>query len=394
MRILVLGGDGYLGWPTALYFSRRGHVVAVLDNFAKRRWEAELDVAPLLPIGTLQERILAWREITGAKIQAFAGDLQEYDFVEFAVEEFGPDAIIHYGQQPSAPYSMRDLRGAVTTQVNNLVGTLNVLWAMKEVAPQSHLVKLGTMGEYGTPNIDIEEGFFEVEHKGRRDLVAFPKRPGSFYHLSKVHDSHNIMFASKTWELASTDLNQGIVYGIDTEETRLDERLATSFHYDSIFGTVLNRFCVQAVTGLPLTIYGRGGQRRGFLNIRDVIRCVELTVLNPARAGEYRVFNQFTETFSVCELAALVSQAASKLGLEVATHHLENPRVESEDHYYKPAHTQLHELGLQPHLLTEETLAEILGRIQGASYRVRKEIILPSESWSRKSRAMKARASL
>jgi len=297
VRILVLGGDGYLGWPTAMYLSKRGHAVGVVDNFAKRRWEMELNVEPLIPIRTLHDRVKAWEEVTGRRIELFVGDLRNYAVVESALETFRPDALVHYGEQPSAPYSMIDHNRAVFTQMNNVAGTLNVLWSMKKVVPECRLVKLGTMGEYGTPNIDIEEGFIEIDHRGRRDVLPFPKQAGSFYHLSKVHDSHNIMFACRVWKLASTDLNQGVVYGITTDETGLDERLETSFHYDEAFGTALNRFCVQAVAGIPLTVYGRGGQRRGFLNIRDTIQCVELAILNPARCGEYRVFNQFTKRF-------------------------------------------------------------------------------------------------
>ena len=262
MKILILGGDGYLGWPTAMYFSRRGHDVAVLDNFAKRRWEMELNVEPLIPIRTLHDRVGAWGALTGKHIELFVGDLRNYGVVEGVLDSFQPEAIVHYGEQPSAPYSMMDHNRAIFTQVNNITGTLNVLWAIRKVVPECHLVKLGTMGEYGTPNIDIEEGFIEVEHKGRRDVLPFPCQPGSFYHLSKVHDSHNVRFACKTWKLSATDLHQGIVYGSETDETWLDERLETSFHYDQVFGTALNRFCVQAVAGIPLTVYGKGQQSR------------------------------------------------------------------------------------------------------------------------------------
>jgi UDP-sulfoquinovose synthase len=336
LRILVLGGDGYLGWPTAMYLSARGHAVGVVDNFAKRRWEVELNVEPLIPIATLHDRVKAWKEVTGRTIDLYVGDLRNYAAVKGILEAFRPEAIIHYGEQPSAPYSMIDHNRAVFTQVNNLTGTLNVLWALREGAPDCHLVKLGTMGEYGTPNIDIEEGFLEVEYKGRKDVLPYPKQAGSIYHLSKVHDSHNILFACRAWKLRSTDLNQGVVYGIETDETKLDARLATSFHYDEVFGTALNRFCVQAVVGIPLTVYGRGGQTRGFLNIRDTLRCVELAAVNPPQAGEYRVFNQFTETFDVLGLAAMVKREGDKLGIDVQIEHLKNPRVEAEQHYYNP----------------------------------------------------------
>jgi len=381
MRILVLGGDGYLGWPTAMYLSARGHDVGVVDNFAKRRWEMELNVEPLMPIRTLHDRVKAWYELTGKRIELFVGDLRSYELVRRAFEAFGPEAMVHYGEQPSAPYSMIDHSRAVFTQMNNLAGTLNVLWAMRELFPTSHLVKLGTMGEYGTPNIDIEEGFIEIEYKGRRDVLPYPKQAGSFYHLTKVHDSHNILFACRAWKLRSTDLNQGVVYGIETDETGLDERLATSFHYDEVFGTALNRFCVQAVAGIPLTVYGRGGQTRGFLNIRDTLRCVELSILSPPQAGEYRVFNQFTETFNVLELAQMVKAQSEKLGLQVQINHLKNPRVEAEQHYYNPKHTKLIELGLQPRLLSDELLQSMVKRVQEHAHRIKKDIILPQVTW-------------
>ena len=381
MRILVLGGDGYLGWPTAMYLSRRGHVVGLMDNFAKRRWETELNVEPLIPICTLHDRIGAWQEVTGEKIDLFVGDLRNYGVVEGVLETFRPEVIVHYGEQPSAPYSMIDHNRAVFTQVNNVTGTLNVLWAMKKVARGCHLVKLGTMGEYGTPNIDIEEGFIEIEHKGRKDVLPFPCQPGSFYHLSKVHDSHNIRFACRTWKLAATDLHQGVVYGIETDETGLERHLETSFHYDDIFGTALNRFCVQAVAGTRLTVYGKGGQNRGFLNIRDTLRCVELAVLNPAKAGEYRVFNQFTETFTVGQLAELVVQQAQKLEIFATIEHVENPRVELEEHHYNPAHTKLLALGLEPHLLSDVLIDSMLKRVEKFKYRIKYDLIRPRVKW-------------
>jgi len=382
MRILILGGDGYLGWPTAMYLSARGHTAGVVDNFAKRRWEMELNVEPLIPIHTLHDRVAAWQEVTGRKIELFVGDLRNYGAVREAVESFQPEAVVHYGEQPSAPYSMMDHNRAVFSQTNNIVGTLNLLWVLREVAPACHLVKLGTMGEYGTPNIDIEEGFIEIEYKGRRDLLPYPKQPGSFYHLSKVHDSHNILFACRVWKLRSTDLNQGVVYGIETDETEIDPRLATSFHYDEVFGTALNRFCVQAVAGIPLTVYGRGGQTRGFLNIRDTLRCVELSILNPPQAGEYRVFNQFTETFTVLELAELVQKQAAHLGIEARLEHLENPRLEAEAHYYNPRHQKLIDLGLEPHLLSDVLIDSMLTEIREHAGRIKPNIIQPRVRWA------------
>jgi len=380
-KILILGGDGYLGWPTAMYLSRRDYAVAVMDNFAKRRWEMELNVEPLIPIHTLHDRVKAWHEVSGKQIELFVGDLRNYSAVEQVLEKFQPDAIVHYGEQPSAPYSMIDHNRASFTQVNNVTGTLNVLWAVRKVVPECRLVKLGTMGEYGTPNIDIEEGFIRIEHNGRHDVLPFPCQPGSFYHLSKVHDSHNMRFACRVWNLAATDLHQGVVYGIETDETRMDERLQTSFHYDEVFGTALNRFCVQAVAGIPLSVYGKGGQKRGFLNIRDTLRCIELAIVNPAKAGEYRVFNQFTETFSINELAELVVRQAGKLGIAAIIEPLDNPRVELEEHYYNPVHTKLLELGLEPRLLSDVLIDSVIERVKTYASRIKHDIVLPRVKW-------------
>ena len=380
-RILVLGGDGYLGWPTAMAFSRKGHRVAVVDNFAKRRWEMEIGVQPLTALPTLHDRARAWREVTGLEIELFIGDLTDYAFVESVISSFRPDAVIHYGEQPSAPYSMIDVRTATYTQSNNVIGTLNVLFAIRDLAPDTHLVKLGTMGEYGTPNIDIEEGYLTVSHNGRDHTFLYPKTPGSLYHLTKVHDSHNIHFACRIWGLRATDLNQGVVYGIETDETALDRRLATSFHYDEVFGTALNRFCVQAVIGHPLTVYGEGGQTRGYLNIRDTIQCVELAVANPADRGELRVYNQFTEQFSVLELAERVRDAATRLGREVLIDRVPNPRKELESHYYNARHTKLLQLGLEPHYLSEALIGDMIGTIERHRDAINRDVILQGVKW-------------
>jgi UDP-sulfoquinovose synthase len=383
MRILILGGDGYLGWPTAMHFSTRGHDVHLLDNYLRRRAHQENATDSLLPIGEdLGARVSLWKALSGKEIGFTEGDLCDPAVAERTVRDFEPEAIIHYGEMPSAPYSMVDRAHAVFTQYNNVVGTLNVLFLMRDVVPDAHLVKLGTMGEYGTPNIDIEEGFIEVRHKGRSDTLPFPKQPGSFYHASKVHDSVNIQLACKIWDLRATDLNQGVVYGVQTEETKGDPRLATRFDYDEIFGTTLNRFCLQAVIGHPLTVYGHGGQTRGFLNIVDTLRCVELAALNPAERGEFRVFNQFTEQFSVLDLAELVKRAGAEVGLDVTVDHVDNPRVELEEHYYNPVHTKLLDLGLEPHYLSEtliESMFEILGRHKD---RVIKDHIMPRTRWA------------
>jgi UDP-sulfoquinovose synthase len=382
MRILILGGDGYLGWPTAMHFARRGHQVHAVDNYLRRRAHEEAGTDSLTPVGeSLPARARDFGEVTSLEIGVTEGDLTEWGLVERVFREFEPEAIVHYGEMPSAPYSMIDREHALFTQTNNVMNTLNVLYAMAELAPDAHLVKLGTMGEYGTPNIDIEEGFIEIHHKGRSDTLPFPKLPGSMYHLSKVHDSHNIQFACRIWGLRSTDLNQGVVYGIQTEETEVDERLMTRFDYDEVFGTALNRFCLQAVIGHPLTVYGKGGQTRGYLNIVDTLQCVELAVQNPPETGEYRVFNQFTEQFSVVQLAELVRRAGAEVGIDVRVDHLENPRVEMEEHYYNPMHTKLLDLGLQPHLLSETLIESMFTAIDRYKDRVIADHILPATRW-------------
>ena len=382
MRILILGGDGYLGWPTALRFSARGHEVSVVDNFSRRRWHTEHGTASLTPIGELDERIAAWREVSGEQIRSYVGAVEDGDFLDEVVAETRPEAIVHYGQQASAPFSMLSRERAVETQHANVIGNLNLLFAMRDHVPDAHLVKLGTMGEYGQPDIDIEEGYIEIEHKGRKDTLPYPKLPGSLYHCSKVHDSTNIHFACRTWGLRATDLNQGVVYGVETEETARDERLVTRFDYDELFGTVLNRFCVQAVIGHPLTVYGAGQQTRGFLNIRDTLACVELAALNPAERGEFRVFNQFTEQFSVMQLAGLVKEAGEHLGYSVEIQHYENPRVEKEEHYYNAIHTKLLDLGLEPTLLGEELVESIIHAIERHKGRVIETAIAPQTRWN------------
>ncbi|MQA16797.1 MAG: NAD-dependent epimerase/dehydratase family protein [Pseudonocardiaceae bacterium] len=378
MRILVLGGDGYLGWPTALHLSDRGHEVAVLDNFARRSYDDELGVRSLVPIEPLRHRADVWQELSGKRIDVYVGDLCDAEFTTDTLRHFRPDAVVHYAEQRAAPYSMIDRKHAVYTQHNNLVGNLNLLFAIAELDRDIHLVKLGTMGEYGTPNIDIEEGWLDVEHNGRRDRVLFPKKPGSFYHLSKVHDSHNIEFACRIWGLRATDLNQGVVYGQQTDQTAGDARLATRFDYDAIFGTVLNRFVIQAVLGHPLTVYGTGGQTRGLIDIRDTVECIRLACENPADAGEFRVFNQMTESMSVADIAKTV--AASYPG-GVDVEYLDNPRVEQAEHYYNVVHTGLVELGLQPHLLSDTLIESLFGIAEAHRDRVDLAAMRPTVNW-------------
>src|SRR5579863_4183443 len=381
MRIAVLGGDGYCGWATALHLSNRGHSVAIVDNFIRRQWDFELGVQTLTPIRPLSDRLKIWQELTGKQIDLFVGDVMDYDFLSTTIKAIEPEAVVHFAEQRAAPYSMIDRKHAVFTQVNNVVGTLNLLFALREFQPDCHLIKLGTMGEYGTPNIDIEEGYITIQHNGRTDTVPYPKQPGSFYHLSKVHDSHNIMFTCKIWGLRATDLNQGVVYGTMTDEVAMDEALINRLDYDEVFGTVLNRFCVQAAIGQPLTVYGSGGQTRGFLDIRDTVRCIELACLSPAKRGECRVYNQFTQQFSVLDIAQKVQEAGKDLGIKVEIDHIPDPRVEAEHHYYNAKHSKLLDMGLQPHFLSDSLLDSLMNIALKYKDRADPTIMLPQVNW-------------
>ncbi|MGD0827280.1 MAG: transposase [Desulfobaccales bacterium] len=295
--------------------------------------------------------------------------------------QFEPEAVIHYAEQPAAPYYMMGHQQAIFTLTNNLVSTANLIHAVKECNPDCHIIKLGTMRVYGTPNIDIEEDYLEVAHKGRKHKFLYPETPGSLYHLTKAQNGDMLYFYCRIWSIRVTDLNQGPVYGVETEESSQDDRLFPIFNYDDIFGTVLNRFLVQAVGGFPLKVYGKGGQTRGYLNLKDTLACMELSLLNPAAAGEYRVFNQFVETFSVNDLAQKVQEAGRDLGLKVEIQHIANPRSEAEEHYYNPAHTGLLSLGLQPHYLDTAVLRDMLGLVQKYSENIDPGLIVPQVRW-------------
>jgi UDP-sulfoquinovose synthase len=348
MKVFIAGIDGYLGWPLAQYLTARGHEVAGADMMLRREWVAEVGSTSAIPIYSREERLAAFRERFGKDLDFRVGDFLDYDFVKDFFTEFQPDAIVHFGQVPSAPYSMIDQQHTVFTQHNNVIGNLNILYAIKEVCPDTHLIKLGTMGEYGTPNVDIPEGFFEIEFRGRRDRLPFPRQAASFYHWSKVHDSNNTMYACKIWGVRATDIMQGVVFGTRIDEMGDDSRLFSRVDFDQCFGTAINRFCCQAVIGHPLTLFGAGHQKRGFLPLRDSMQCIALCVENPPEAGEYRVFNQFEETYTISELAEMVQEVGAEVGLEVDIFQYDNPRNEAAEHYYKPDRQHLIDLGYQP----------------------------------------------
>ena len=382
MRILILGGDGYCGWASSLHLAACGHDVTIVDSLARRRWDRQLGIESLIPLEPPLQRLAAWDAAGGRRIGFIQADVTDYAALCDAFDAARPDAIVHFGQQRSAPFSMISRDHAAMTLVNNTLGNLNVLWALRERAPAAHLVKLGTMGEYGTPNIEIEEGFIEIQHKGRRDTLPFPKMPNSFYHLTKVHDSDQIYFACRTWGLRATDLNQGIVYGLETQHTPADSALANRYDYDGVYGTVLNRFCVQAAAGIPLTVHGTGGQTRAFLDIRDTVRCVQLAIEHPAKTGEYRVFNQYTELFAVRELAARVAKVARRMGLEARVVQIGNPRLEREEHFYQTTNDGLRRLGLKPTPLQDETIRRSIEVAQRHRDRIDLEMVGASVRWN------------
>src|SRR5215470_1312475 len=380
MRVMILGGDGYLGWPTAMAFASAGHDVCAVDNYLRRTIARETNSEALMANPLLPERAGLFERLTGRRMEIAVGDCCDFAFLSDLLRTFQPEAVVHYAEQPSAPYSMIGYEEARTTLANNLMATFNVIWAVLEQAPACHIVKLGTMGEYGEPNIDIEEGWIEIEHKGRKDRVLFPKRPGSYYHLSKVHDSHNIEFACRIWGLRATDLNQGIVYGQQTPETSRDDRLATRYDYDAVFGTVLNRFVIQSVLGEPLTIYGSGSQVRGIIEIRDTVSCLELACENPAERGEFRVFNQMTQSLSITQMAETIARVSPE---KVTIEHLANPRVEEEGHHYNVVHSGMVELGLEPHLLSDTLIESLFEITKRFAHRVRTEAMIPTIDWRR-----------
>ncbi len=385
MKILIIGADGYLGWPTAMRLSSKGHKVYGVDNFSKRKIELENGIKPLFKIETMHNRTKEWNKTNPKKkIEFHYGDLLNHRFIYQLVSKIKPDAIIHYGEQPSAPYSMVGREQAVFTQHNNVIGNLNLIFAIKKYCPSTHLIKLGTMGVYGTPNIDIEEGYLRIKHKNRSDLIQFPVKPHSYYHLSKAHDSLNLSFASRVWGLRVTDLNQGVVYGTETKETILNDKFKTSFHYDHLFGTVINRFCLQAAIGKPLTIYGKGAQVRTFLNIEDTLNCIQLAIKNPAKRGEFKVRNQFTEIFSIEQLAKKIKKASQKINLKINIKHLKNPRHEMAKHYYKPSNKSFLKLGLKPKLLSDEFLISEIKKIEKIKSNIDLDTIDPTVKWDQK----------
>jgi UDP-sulfoquinovose synthase len=389
--VFIAGVDGYLGWSLALYLARRGHDIGGADTYLRRDWVAEMGSQSATPIRRMTERLEAFTDNFEKNLEFKKGNLQDYNFVLNCLKSFQPDAIVHLGEMPSAPYSMIDIEHAGFTMTNNLLGTLNILYAMKECCPKAHLLKLGTMGEYGTPNIDIPEGFFTIEYRGRTDTLPFPRQAGSWYHQTKVHDTNNIMFACKIWGLRSTDIMQGVVFGTRIDEMGGDERLLTRFDFDQCFGTAINRFCAQAVIGQPISPFGKGRQRRGFLPLRDSMQCLTIALENPPNEGEYRVFNQFEEVYDVTELALKVQKVGGSLGWNIEVRNVENPRMEREEHYYNPDHRHLLDLGYRPTHDVESEMRIMLDDLMKYRTRIdaRREALTPDIHWDGSRRKVK-----
>jgi UDP-sulfoquinovose synthase len=383
MRVLICGVDGYLGWALAQHLAARGHEIAGIDDYSRRRWVAEMNSDSAIPVAPMRDRLEVFKETFGDELRYWEGDLKEYALIEDAFKEFSPDAVVHLGECPSAPYSMIDVHHAVDVHHNNVGSTFNLLFAIRDLAPETHLLKLGTMGEYGTPNVPIPEGFFEIEYRGHKDRLPFPRQAGSFYHWSKVSGSNHIMFASKIWGIRSTDVMQGVVFGTRIDNMGDDERLLTRLDFDQCFGTAINRFSCQSVIGHPLTPFGSGHQKRGFLPLRDSMQCLTLGLENPPQQGEYRVFNQFEEVYNLGELALKVQKAAAGLGMEVEVRNVDNPRTEFEDHFYEPDHSNLLDLGYQPTHDVDAEITIMLEDLQKYSDRVERhrDVLIPDVRW-------------
>ena len=362
MKVLVLGGDGFCGWPTALHLSARGWDVTIVDNLSRRNIDNELEVQSLTPIRPLGERIAAWRELTGRDIGFVNMTVgKEFDRLVALINDEAPDSIVHFAEQRAAPYSMKSARHKLYTVDNNINATHHILAAIVESGRDVHLAHLGTMGVYGygTAGLRIPEGYLKVtvqtDHGPAEQEILFPPNPGSIYHMTKTQDALLFQFYVRNDSLRITDLHQGIVWGAETAETRMDERLINRFDYDGDYGTVLNRFLMQAAVGYPLTVHGAGGQTRAFIHIQDTVRCVELALQNPPKRGErVKILNQMTESHRVRDLAALVSRLT---GAEIAC--VPNPRQEADENDLIVANDQFRDLGLKPITLAEGLMADV-----------------------------------
>lgn len=385
--VLIFGGDGYIGWPLALHLAwTTDRNVIVADNLVTRRLVSSVGSDSLVPILSPSARVAAYERASGKTNLTFLEmDARDPRQVDHVISKFAPETIVHLAQQRSAPFSMVDQEHALYTQVNNIVTNMNILFSMCRRVPRAHLLKMGSMGEYGTPNIEIAEGPVEMSKDGRKHVAMFPRTGQSWYHLSKIFDTYNVMMANKIDGVKATDVMQGVVYGSKTSET--DEApLATRFDFDSIWGTVINKYVVQAVVLNKLLLYGKGGQTRGFLSLYDSVECLTLLLDNPPPEGEYRVVNQMDETYDTLALAKKVQRVAGEFGYEVGSERVPNPRVESEEHFYKVEHKILPSLGFKRAKDIDDVIREIFETVIGNRERAvkMKSLLTPSVTWAGK----------
>lgn len=390
MKILILGSDGYIGFPLTLHLLNKGYEVTGLDNGSRRRRVNEIGGDSLTPIDTVLER----KSVLKCDYQNYQDQydltlgVDSFGYAERLLEMTQPDCIVHLAEQPSAPWSMIDAAHAKATQFENILGTLDLLWAMKEVCSEAHLVKIGTMGEYGVPNCDIPEGFVPEGCLGYgykpkecpMSGLLFPRQPGSFYHLTKVHDTYNIEFACRNWDLRSTDIMQGVLFGVKVTGNETESEL-TRFDYDQYFGTAINRFCAQALCNHPFTIYGKGGQTRGYLPLKDSIQCLTIAIENPPNPGEYRTWNQFESLHSINQLSELIQECAIGLGISSGSKSIPNPRLEAEEHYYNPHCQTLFDLGYEPTTDIHQEITNLLNDLIPYKDRIIKDVIMPTTKW-------------
>lgn len=381
MRIMILGGDGYIGWPLTMKLSKEHDVMAV-DNYSKRNLWNLYDCDPLNRTDRLKDRVEKYNSVYNVKIRLGEFDVADHQRLVDAVTEFMPDTIIHLAEIPSAPFSMIGHREALMTLENNLRTTLSLIHAVIDAAPDAHIIKLGTMGEYGTPDYPIKEGWLDVNIPGHSEKFLFPSSPGSLYHVTKVQDTQMLWMYAKTYGLKVTDIMQGPVYDFVNDDAIGSPEFYTNFHYDSLFGTVVNRFCVQAVCGHPLTVYGKGNQTRGYLHLSDSIKAIELLAENPSEPGDLRIVNQISELLTVNEIAEIVSDAAESVGFTRSVHHISNPRHEKEEHFYEVESNILRDLGWEPARMTTKMIAQMIQRIEMQSSRIKLQRILPNTSWN------------
>lgn len=383
--IAIFGADGYIGWPLSIHLGCRNpdKKIVLVDNLVTRKLVKSVGSRSLVPIKSMKERVESYEKITGQNNLEFVfADARDPETVDRIFAKYLPSSVVHLAQQRSAPFSMIDQEHALYSQLNNIATNMNIVHALARHTPSAHLLKMGSMGEYGTPGIEISEGEMEVERKGRTAKIMFPPAGQSWYHLSKIFDTFNVKLANKLFGLTATDIMQGVVYGVRVDET-VDDALATRFDFDSNWGTVINKYVVQSVLLNKLLIYGKGKQKRGFLSLYDSINCLTLLLENPPAKGEYRIVNQLDEIYDTLELARKVQAIGKEFGIEAELESIENPRVEKEEHYYEVEHNVLPSLGFKREKELDRVLFEIFEAVIKNKERAEgmENLVYPNVSW-------------